>query len=62
VPHLAHLRLRHTRGCFLLGRELATAVVELKQFMQNMTIYCHTALKKASGKHKNNGDKKSPPL
>lgn len=39
VWHLGQLRLRQMEGVFLWGRELATLVFLLKQFMQNMSIY-----------------------
>jgi len=47
-PQTAQVRRLHIWGAFFDGRELATRVVGLEQFMQNMYTYCHTANKKAS--------------
>lgn len=46
----SQLRRRQTLGRFLCGREFVTFVLVLPQCMQIMTIYCHTAIKNASGK------------
>ncbi len=44
-------RRRHTWVAFLCGLELGVCVFLCKQYIHIMSIYCHMAIKKASGKH-----------